>query len=94
MRLSTSTRSGCGTTLRFAADRCFDDLPEEARRITARDVLYSILRIADRRNHSPVYWLFRGKIRGLDAFHEADAPDYDAGIEGFRILDDLISRFI
>lgn len=75
--------------LRFAADRCFDGLPEEARRITARDVLYSILRIADRRNHSPVYWLFRGKIRGLDAFHEADAPDYDAGIEGFRILDDL-----
>lgn len=75
--------------LRFAADRCFDGLPESARRITAKDVLYSILRIADRRNHSPVYWLFRGKIRGIDAFHEAEVPDYDAGIEGFHILDDL-----
>lgn len=74
--------------LRFAADRCFDGLPEPARNITAKDVLYSILRIADRRSHSPVYWLFRGKIKGLDAFHEAEEPDYDAGIEGFRILDD------
>lgn len=74
--------------LRFAADRCFGGLPESARTITARDVLYSILRIADRRSHSPVYWLFRGKIRGLDKFHEAAAPGYDAGIEGFRILDD------
>jgi len=74
--------------LRFAADRCFDGLPESARNITAKDVLYSILRIADRRGHSPVYWLFRGKIKGLDAFHEAEEPDYDAGIEGFCILDD------
>lgn len=74
--------------LRFAADRCFDGLPESARNITAKDVLYSILRIADRRSHSPVYWLFRGKIKGLDAFHGAEKPDYDAGIEGFRILDD------
>lgn len=60
--------------LRFAADRCFDDLPEEARRITARDVLYSILRIADRRNHSPVYWLFRGKIRGSMRFMKRMRP--------------------
>ncbi len=75
--------------LRFAADRCFDGLPESARRITAGDVLYSILRIADRRNHSPVYWLYRGKIRGIDAFYEAENPDYEAGIEGFRIIDDL-----
>ena len=59
-------------------------------------MLYSILRIADARNHSPVYWLFRGKIRGLDAFHEATAKAprgdfslYDAGIEGFRRIDDL-----
>lgn len=75
--------------LRFAKDRCFDGLPEDARRITSKDVLFSILRIADRRNHSPVYWLFRGKIRGLDAFHDADFPNYDEGIEGFRILDEL-----
>ncbi len=75
--------------LRFADDRCFEGMPKSARRITARDVRYSILRIADRRNHSPVYWMFRGKLKGLDAFYEADTPDYAAGVEGFRILDDL-----
>ena len=82
--------------LRFADDPVFAGLPESARRITSDDVLYSILRIADARNHSPVYWLFRGKIRGLDAFHEATAKAprgdfslYDAGIEGFRRIDDL-----
>lgn len=75
--------------LKFAEDRCFDGMPESARRITAEDVLYSILRIADRRNHSPVYWLYRGKIQGLDAFYESENPDYEAGIAGFRILDDL-----
>ena len=82
--------------LRFADDPVFAGLPESARRITSDDVLYSILRIADARNHSPVYWLFRGKIKGLDAFHEATAKAprgdfslYDAGIEGFRRIDDL-----
>ena len=75
--------------LKFTEDRCFDGMPESARRITAEDVLYSILRIADRRNHSPVYWLYRGKIQGLDAFYESENPDYEAGIAGFRILDDL-----
>jgi ABC-type transport system substrate-binding protein len=75
--------------LSFADDRCFAGMPKSARRITAKDVLYSILRIADRRNHSPVYWLFRGKIKGIDAFHAEDSPDYHAGIEGFRILDDF-----
>ena len=49
--------------LRFADDPVFAGLPESARRITSDDVLYSILRIADARNHSPVYWLFRGWMR-------------------------------
>ncbi len=71
--------------LRFAADRCFDG--GFARNITARDVRYSILRIADPRSHSPVFWLFRGKIRGLDFFRQN--PDYDREIEGIKILDDL-----
>ena len=62
------------------------------RRITSKDVLYSILRIADSRNHSPVYWIFRGKIAGLDDFHLAskkalpgDMSLYRSGIPGFVI---------
>ncbi len=80
--------------LYFADDRCFAGMPESARRITAHDVKYSILRIADARNHSPVYWLFRGKLLGLDAFHErtatAEGDDcYDDELPGFCILNDL-----
>ncbi len=81
-------------------DLYFADSPDfprekEARRITARDVLYTILRIADSRNHSPVYWMFRGKIVGLTEFHAATATAasddrslYDRGIPGFVIHND------
>ena len=79
----------------FADDRCFGGGSPEARRITARDVKYSILRIADARNHSPVYWLFRGKLRGLDEFHrksallpKGESGCYDEELAGFRILND------
>lgn len=82
--------------LRFADDPVFAGLPPEARRITSRDVLYSILRIADARLHSPVYWLFRGKIVGLDEFHaeterlpKGDNSVYDRNPAGFEIHDDL-----
>ena len=35
------------------------------RKVTAQDVKFSILRIADARNHSPVYWIYRNRIAGL-----------------------------
>ena len=82
--------------LRFADDLCFAGQPEAVRRITADDVRYSILRIADARNHSPVYWMFRGKLLGLDAFHErsaelpaGDDSCYEMEFPGFRKLNDL-----
>ena len=84
--------------LRFADDPCFREDPG-ARRITARDFIYSVLRIADARNHSPVYWLFRGKIRGLDEFHRrtavaepGDLSVYEPFPEGFEVIDDLNFR--
>lgn len=50
------------------------------RQVTAQDVLYSLLRLADSRNHSPLYWLIRDKLRGLEKFREqtrkAKAGDY------------------
>jgi ABC-type transport system substrate-binding protein len=56
---------------------------------------FSILRLADERNHSPGYWLIRGKIKGIGAFRAATAESapwdfspYDAGCEGIRVLDD------
>ena len=77
----------------FAADAVFRSKAE--RKITSKDVIYSILRFADSRNHSPVYWMFRGKIKGLDEFHQQsrllqknDNRIYDNLPAGFRIVDD------
>ena len=65
-------------------------------RITAHDVKFSLLRLADGRNHSPLYWIVRGKIVGIDKFNrlslkapEGDLSVYDLDIPGIVIHDDL-----
>ena len=81
--------------LKFQDGPAFRGKPEEARSVTARDVVFSLLRLADTRLSSPGYWVIRGKVCGLDSFREAtekaDAGDfspYDLPCEGFTILDD------
>ncbi|MEG1979971.1 MAG: ABC transporter substrate-binding protein, partial [Victivallaceae bacterium] len=72
-----------------------DDLifPHNRRPISSRDVAFSILRIADGRMHSPLYWMYRGKIVGIDEFHQrtgklaaGDFSAYEAGIAGIKII--------
>jgi len=65
-------------------------------RITAYDVKFSLLRLADARNHSPLYWMVRGKILGMGEFHRitgnapaGDHSPYDMDIPGIVIHDDL-----
>ena len=78
--------------LYFAPDPVFKG---RKRKITSHDVLFSFLRIADARNHSPLYWLFRNRIAGIDQFHAQSAHSakgdwtiYHQGIKGFEILSD------
>ena len=78
----------------FQAAHSMKHLEKEKRKITSRDVKYSILRLADSRLYSPLYWLVRGKIAGIDKFHErsakyTDNSIYDEEITGFIIHDDL-----
>ena len=77
--------------LYFADDGTFSD--KESRKVTAEDVKFSILRIADARNHSPVYWIYRNRIAGLDKFREATASAakgdmslYDMDIPGIKVV--------
>ena len=65
-------------------------------RITARDVKFSLLRLADGRNHSPLYWIVRGKLLGIEEFNRAsllakpgDFSIYDREIPGIVIHDDF-----
>ncbi len=77
----------------FHAAPCFAG--DKERKVTAQDVKFSLLRFADIRLHSPVYWMLRGKIAGLDKFRQAtkgksldDWTPYEAEISGITILSD------
>ena len=83
--------------LYFVPDKCFgsNDLP--ARKVKSSDVVFSLLRIADGSLHSPVYWLLRGKVRGIEKFYAATAAVkdqagrfelYAKGVPGLEIIDD------
>ena len=72
----------------FADDPCFAATGGKGREVVAEDVAYSIRRIADVKVGSGGYWVFRGKIAGLDEFREASrdaAPtDYDRAVAGLQ----------
>ena len=74
----------------FSDDRCFTATGGKGRELVAADVVYSIKRIADLKVASGGYWVFRGKIAGLDEFREAsrsDEPtDYGRAVAGLRVL--------
>mgnify|MGYP001765695097 CR=1 FL=1 len=74
----------------FADDPCFAATGGKGRELVAQDFVYSILRIADVKVGSGGYWVYRGKIEGLDDFREAsrgEAPtDYDRPVAGLRAI--------
>lgn len=80
--------------LYFQEVPCFPD--RQSRKITAADLAFSILRLADARVRSTGYWLIRDRIKGIAGFRaktaqaeKYDMAPYDAGCQGIRILDDL-----
>jgi len=86
--------------LYFIDDPCFAPFAADAsticrRKVTSRDVVFSLLRLADVRLRSPGNWMWRGKIKGIEKFYERtsqasskDFSPYDSGCEGFEIIDD------
>ncbi len=73
---------------------CLANLPPAQRKASASDAIFSILRVADARVHSPGFWLIRGKIRGIDAFNESssraekgDWSIYAKSCEGLELID-------
>lgn len=71
-------------------------LPDKkSRKITSYDVKFSILRIADSRHHSPLYWLYRNRISGIGdfrkksaAYPKGDYSFYNDSVPGIKILDE------
>jgi ABC-type transport system substrate-binding protein len=74
--------------VRFADDPCFPD--GKGREVTAADFIYSWKRVADVRTKSNCYWIFDGRIAGMDEYHEASTKrqvSYDEPVEGFQAPD-------
>ncbi|MDR0994038.1 MAG: ABC transporter substrate-binding protein [Verrucomicrobiota bacterium] len=76
----------------FSDDPCFQETGGRGREVTAEDVVYSLKRIADVNVGSSGYWIFRGRVAGLDAFREASrttrsAALYEEEVEGLRAVD-------
>jgi len=73
----------------FSDDPCFAETEGKGRELVAQDVAYSIQRIADVKVGSGGYWVFRGRIQGLDDFREASrgegATDYDQPVAGLQV---------
>ncbi len=101
------TPDGLVYTIPVRTDVSFADDPAfpggKGRRMTAHDFVYSIKRLADVRTQTYGWWVFDGKIKGLDDFRAASEslpplPDslypalYDREIEGLRALDDSTVR--
>lgn len=62
----------------------------KGREVTAEDFIYSWKRLADPRNVSDGFWIFQGKIVGLDEWAQgvkAETADYDTAIEGLKAAD-------
>lgn len=78
----------------FQDDPCFPG--GKGRRVTAKDVIYSIKRLADPAVQATGLWLISGKIKGMDDFAQkaaaAGKADYEAEIEGLRAPDDRTLR--
>ena len=78
----------------FADDPVFKG---KRRELVARDMEYAIKRFRDPANRSPYSWLFEDRIVGLDEFVEAAKKsgrfDYEANIEGIKLLDKYTISF-
>lgn len=79
----------------FQDDIAFPD--GKGRELTAMDFVYSIKRHADSKNQSTGWWLFDGKIKGLNEWRQkyAELPivDYDEEVEGLKAIDKYTLQF-
>ena len=74
--------------VRFHDDPCFP--AGKGRLFTAGDVVYTFQRLADPQLNFSNFYLFQGKIAGIDAFHNGQA----ASISGIRVLGPHTVEFV
>ena len=65
----------------------------KGRPVNAHDFVLSMKRLADPANKADSWWLFDGRIQGLNEWAEAGA-DYASPVEGFKALDDYTIQLV
>lgn len=75
--------------IKFQDDAAFPQ--GKGREVTASDFVYSFLRLADPKQVSDGWWIFDGKIKGLNEWRDLASKsgkvDYSLPIEGLKALD-------
>ena len=75
----------------FQDDPCFKATNGKGREMVAEDLIYSFKRVADPKLNSPGFWIFDGKILGLNEWREAaikaGTTDYSSPVAGLAALD-------
>lgn len=85
-------KDGLTYTFKIKEGVLFHDSPAfpegKGRELEARDFIYSFKRLADPKLQAKGWWLFDGKIKGLNEWREKsskeEATDYSAEIEGLK----------
>ncbi|MDH4466509.1 MAG: ABC transporter substrate-binding protein [Bacteriovoracaceae bacterium] len=80
----------------FHDDKCFPN--GAGRELVAKDVEYSLRRLADPKLPSLGFWIIDGKIKGLNEWRDKskskDKTDYDEAIEGIKVVDSHTIQFV
>jgi oligopeptide transport system substrate-binding protein len=75
----------------FQDDPCFKETDGKGRELTAEDFIYSWKRVADPKLSSPGFYIFDGKVVGINewrsAASKAGVADYAKAVEGLKALD-------
>lgn len=90
------SKDGLTYTFKIRKGVLFHDDPAfpegKGRELKAKDFEYSFKRLADPKLMTKGWWLFEGKLAGVDEWREkhmkSDKTDYDEVIEGIKALDD------
>lgn len=92
--MPTVSADGLTYTFKIKKGVNFQDDPSfpggKGRELTAADFVYSFKRIADPKNQSEAFWIFDGKVKGLNEWAAAlkdGKADYNTAIEGLQTPD-------
>ena len=93
--MSEISKDGLTHTIKLKSGVKFQDDPAfpdgKGREITAHDFIYSWKRVADPALQSDGFWIFDGKIKGLNEWRakmQKSEATYDTPVEGFSAPDD------